>query len=130
MCNLHQHQKENGSLTEDSKRQYTQPMSRKIRAREEKQFDKDYAKKNLFCHTVTFDLQAVSHCPCSNVSQVYYKRKLNCCNLSVYSLGNNAKAICFMWNGLSLMDISGKKVKLLEIKWIQFRKHKPDSIYF
>lgn len=45
-------------------------------AREEKQFDKDYAKKNMLYHTVTFDLQAVLHCECSNVSQVYYNRKL------------------------------------------------------
>ena len=97
VCNLHQQQEENGTLTEDAKRLYAQHISRKIRAREEKQFDKDYSKKNMFYHTVTFDLQAVLHCPCSNVSQVYYKRKLNCYNLSVYSLGN-AKATCFMWN--------------------------------
>ena len=49
---------------------------------------KDYSKKNLFYHTVIFDLQVVLHCPCSNVSQV---------NLSVYSLGN-AEATCFIWN--------------------------------
>jgi len=32
--NLHQHQEENGSFTDDSKRLYTQPMSRKIWASE------------------------------------------------------------------------------------------------
>ena len=87
-CNVHKHQEENRTLTEDSKILYAQPMLRKIRAREEKQFDKDYAKTNLFYHTLTFDLQAVLHCPCSNVSQV---------NLPVYSLGN-AEATCLMWN--------------------------------
>jgi len=83
VCNLHQQQEKNGTLTEDSKRLYTQTMSRKFRAREEKQCDKEYAQKNRFYHTVTFDLQAVLHCSCSNVSQVYEKRKLNCFNLSV-----------------------------------------------
>lgn len=34
--------------------------------------------------------------PCSLVSQVYYKRKLSCYNLSFYSLGD--KGTCFLWN--------------------------------
>ena len=51
------------------------PCHGKFELEKKKQFDKDYAQKNLFYHTVTFDLQAVLHCPCSNVSQVYYKRQ-------------------------------------------------------
>lgn len=97
ICNLYAQKEVDGSLSDEFKQQYQDHINRKIRAREEKQFDKDFAKKNPKYHTVTFDLQSVLQIPCSNVSQVYYKRKLNCYNLSVYSLADT-KATCFMWN--------------------------------
>ena len=96
-CNLYRQREENGTLTNEMIIQYNEHMDRKIKAREEKQFHKDYAKKTLSYHTATFDLQAVLQTPCSNVSQAYYKRKLNSFNLSVYSLGD-ARATCFTWN--------------------------------
>ncbi|KAJ8319696.1 hypothetical protein KUTeg_002739 [Tegillarca granosa] len=70
---------------------------KQLKAREEKTLDKNFAKENATYHAATFDLQSVLHTPCSNVSQVYYKRKLNCYNLSVYSLGDSS-GTCFMWN--------------------------------
>ena len=45
----------------------------------------------------TFDMEAVLPTPCSNVSQVYYKRKLSCYKCSVYSLGDG-KGYCYLWN--------------------------------
>ena len=45
----------------------------------------------------TFDMEAVLPTPCSNVSQVYYKRKLSCYKYSVYSLGDG-KGYCYLLN--------------------------------
>ncbi|MEW8342113.1 MAG: hypothetical protein AB2708_19890 [Candidatus Thiodiazotropha taylori] len=49
----------------------------------------------------TFDmeagLEAVLSAPCSNLSQVYYKRKLSYYNYFVYSLGDG-KGYCYLWN--------------------------------
>jgi hypothetical protein len=42
-------------------------------------------------------MEAVLQVPCSQVSQVYYKRKWCCYNLSVYSL-KDGNASCFLWN--------------------------------
>ena len=58
----------------------------KMRAREEKKKDKEHAKISNDTFVATSDLKAVLHTPCSIVSQIYYIRKLNCYNLSIYSL--------------------------------------------
>ena len=42
-------------------------------------------------------MEAVLPTLCSNVSQVYYKRKLSCYKYSVYSLGDR-KGYCYLWN--------------------------------
>ena len=41
-------------------------------------------------------MEAVLPTLCSNVSQVYYKRKLSCYKYSVYSL--DGKGYCYLWN--------------------------------
>ena len=69
----------------------------KIRARLEKEKDKIKARGSNKIVTATFDMEAVLQTPCSKVSQMYYKRKLNCFNLSVYSLGDG-KAVNYLWN--------------------------------
>ena len=58
----------------------------KMRARKEKKKDKEHAKISNDTFVATFDLQAVLHTPRSIVSQIYYMRKLNCYNLSIYNL--------------------------------------------
>ena len=45
----------------------------------------------------TFDLEAVLYTPCSNVSQLFYKRKLSCYNLSIYDLSTK-DGICYLWD--------------------------------
>lgn len=79
------------------KQKYDLHQSRKIQARESKENDKKRSKADKSYHAATFDLQAILSTPCSLVSQIFYKRKLNCYNLSVYSLGDG-KASCFVWN--------------------------------
>lgn len=93
-CNMYNQSKDNSTeLTE----KYQKHIERKVRARQEKDNDKKYSKENRSYHTAAFDLEAVLPVPCSLVNQAYYKRKLSCYNLSVYSLGD-ARGKCYLWN--------------------------------
>lgn len=75
----------------------------KMRAREQKKKDKDKAKTTKDTFVATFDLQAVLQIPCSLGSQIYYMRKLNCYNLSIYYLGSQ-NATCYSWS-----DVEAKR---------------------
>ena len=46
---------------------------------------------------VTFDLQQVLTAPQLEVISLFYKRKLNCYNLTVYNLAT-AEVKCYMWH--------------------------------
>ena len=70
---------------------------RKCEPEKRKKDDKDLGKMSKETVVATFDLQAVLQTPCSLVSQIYYMRKLNCYNLSVYNLGNK-DATCYLWS--------------------------------
>ncbi|CAC5382510.1 unnamed protein product [Mytilus coruscus] len=87
----------NGTLTPEKKYIYDKHITKKIRARQEKKADKDHAKENLDTMVATFDLQAVLQIPCSLVSQIYYMRKLNSYNLSIYNLASK-HATCYLWS--------------------------------
>lgn len=52
----------------------------------------------------TFDLQSVLQIPCSQVSPLYYSRKLNMFNLTFYSLKPPNDASCFCWT-----EVDGKR---------------------
>jgi len=80
---------ESGKLDNETKNKYQQHQERKVQGRQEKQNDKDKSKNDKTFVAITFDLEAVLSTPCSLVSQAYYKRKLSCYNLSMYSLGDN-----------------------------------------
>ena len=54
----------------------------------EKSSDAEKATNESDLAVITFDLEAVLQTPKSQVSQTYYKRKLNSYNLSMYNLGN------------------------------------------
>ncbi|MCG8048776.1 MAG: hypothetical protein N0E48_24730, partial [Candidatus Thiodiazotropha endolucinida] len=86
-----------GTVTEDVEIPYKEHLLRKEQARIEKEADKQRAKRVKDLFVATFDLQAVLQTPCSNVSQTYYKRKLNSYNLTVYSLADS-KGTCYIWN--------------------------------
>ena len=92
-CHNYNQMEESGNIDNELKENYIEHQKRKIQGREEKQRDKEKAKKDKSYQAVTFDLEAVLPTPCSLVSQVYYKRKLSCYNLSFYSLGD--KGTCF-----------------------------------
>ena len=92
-----------GSITENEKIKYNEHQQMKMRAREEKKKDKEHAKISKDIFKATSDLQAVLQTPCSIVSQIYYMRKLNCYNLSIYNLGSEcyllpmARSRCATW---------------------------------
>jgi hypothetical protein len=96
-CVTYWQAEERDEVTEIMKTEFEEHQKRKTLARGEKDLDKSFAKKKHTYHAATFDLEAVLPVPCSLVSQVYYKRKLSCYNLSVYSLADG-KTTCFMWN--------------------------------
>ena len=72
-------------------------IERKDRAREEKLTDKLISIQDKYVHVTTFDMEAVLSTPCSLVSRLHYKSKLNSYNLSVYSLGSG-QGTCYMWD--------------------------------
>jgi hypothetical protein len=66
-------------------------------ARKSKENDKMFAKSSATHCTACFDLQQVVTLPKANQSCLYYSRKLNNYNLTVYSLGTG-DAHCYLWN--------------------------------
>ena len=94
MCVSYNRATADGSNTEKEKKKYYQHQQMKMRAREQKKKDKDKAKTTKDTFVATFDLQAVLQIPCSLGSQIYYMRKLNCYNLSIYYLGSQ-NATCY-----------------------------------
>ena len=88
--------KRNSSTAEDEDN-FKAHINRKDRAGHEKEKDKQTAKEDNFHFVATFDLEAVLSTPCSTVGQVYYKRKLNCYNLTFFSLADK-KGTCYIWD--------------------------------
>ena len=86
-----------GEATNEDQIEHNAHLERKDDARCQKEQDKQRAVSDPKYHTVTFDLQAVLTTPCSRVSQLYYKRKLQCYNLTVYSLSDK-KVACYLWS--------------------------------
>ncbi|XP_030842966.1 uncharacterized protein LOC105442032 isoform X2 [Strongylocentrotus purpuratus] len=69
----------------------------KIKAREEKEKDKQRASKDDSFQSFTFDLQQVLSTPSCNASLLFYKRKLSTYNLTLYNQGNG-DGHCFLWS--------------------------------
>lgn len=89
-CDKH----ENGILGENL---YLEHIKRKDAAQQEKQKDKERAKADATKHMCTFDLEQVLSTPSTSTNTIYYKRKLNVYNLSVYSCGTGS-GTCMLWN--------------------------------
>ena len=97
MCTKYDIQREAGEVDSKLQREYDEHLKRKDAARESKEADQKKANKESTYHTATFDLEVARTTPCTLVNQLYYKRKLNVHNLSVYSLGNQ-RDVCYLWN--------------------------------
>lgn len=67
--------------------EYDAHQLRKTQAREHKENDKKRAKEGESYKAVTFDLEHVLTTPWSNVSSLFYSRKLSTYSLTVYDDG-------------------------------------------
>lgn len=81
------------------KNEYDSHQLRKTQAREQKENDKKKAKKNESYKAVTFDLEQVLTTPWSNVSSLFYSRKLSTYNLTVYELDSKDVKCYVAWGG-------------------------------
>ena len=97
LCINYYRNKDQDTLTKEMKDEYEKHQSRKITAREEKKKDKEMAISSPELFVGTLDLQAVLQTPCSLVNQLYYMRKLNCYNLSIYNLAST-HVTCYLWS--------------------------------
>lgn len=83
---------------------YKSHIKRKQDCNEEKERDKERALKDPHFTSITFDLQAVLQIPTSNVSLLYYSRKMIVYNLALYEFALPNNGYCFTWS-----EINGKK---------------------
>lgn len=77
--------------------EYNNHVQRKEQARSEKAADKERAMSDRRWHVVTADLQSVLSTPCSNVSSMYYARKLSVYNFTLYDQASH-DGYCMLWN--------------------------------
>ncbi|KAL4713228.1 hypothetical protein ACJJTC_013158 [Scirpophaga incertulas] len=85
-------------------KEYTEHIQRKHKCNAEKEKDKERANNDCNFISVSFDLQAILQIPHSNVSLLYYSRKLCVYNLTIYEAGLPNNAYCFLWS-----ELNGKK---------------------
>lgn len=68
---------------------------------QKKKRDKDRAIQEENFLSVTFDLQSVLQIPCSEVSPMYYSRKICVYNFTIYESAPPNNAFCFCWSELN-----------------------------
>jgi len=65
-CTVYFQAEEKGCVSDEMKEKHNDHIKRKLKAREEKEFDNKFATTHSNYHTATFDLEAVLLIPCSN----------------------------------------------------------------
>lgn len=114
----------NNATAQDEKmiKDYEAHIQRKEEAYRAKDSDKLRAKKDKSFLTATFDLQSVLQVPSSDVSPMYYSRKLCVYNLCVYENVEPNKAFCFLWS-----EVNGRRgsceIGSALFKWIKQIPH-------
>ena len=83
--------------SEQEKQDFEAHQERKRDIRASKAADKERAQQDPTFVTCTFDLEKVLQAPSGLVGPLYYKRKLNCYNLCIYSMADK-KGHCYFWN--------------------------------
>ena len=79
------------------KTQYEEHLNNKSLVRKIKQTDKIKAKTDPSLVSACFDLQEVLLTPKSFENSMYYKRRLNTFNFSIYNMANK-DGFCYIWN--------------------------------
>lgn len=83
------------------KSSYDDHKQREMDANNSKKDDKERATNEVQFKTVTFDLQSVLQIPSSEVSPLYYSRKLSAYNLTIYEGAPPNNAYCFTWTEIN-----------------------------
>lgn len=78
-------------------KEYKEHIQRRDNANNEKACDKERACSDSEFVCATFDLQSVLQIPSGDVSQLYYSRKLNAYNATIYESAPPNHAKCFCW---------------------------------
>lgn len=79
--------------------EYGKHLKRKVDAQQRKRSDKEEATRDSSFVTATFDLQSVLQLPSSDVSTMYYKRKICVYNFTIYE-ANSGMGHCYIWTEL------------------------------
>lgn len=95
---------ENASELAVLQQKYDEHMSLKEQSRNAKELDKVRANEDNSFNSITIDLQKVLHLPTSNVSLLYYLRKLNVYNATIYEARSPNDGFCYLWS-----EVDGKK---------------------
>ena len=89
---------------ENMKGKYDAHITRKTESQSAKAADKTMAAEDHTKVVITFDLQSVLQIPSSDVSPLYYSRKLCMYNLTVHNAVQPHQAFCYCWT-----EIDGKR---------------------
>lgn len=101
-CTIYQNAPPEVKLTLEEN--YQQHQLRKTESMAAKNADKQRSGIDKSYKSVTFDLQKVLQIPSSEVSLMYYLRKLNMYNLTIYESSLPNDAFCYVWT-----EINGKR---------------------
>lgn len=96
-CCLCESYKNTNDPDEGLKSKYKLHIQQKELSRLEKNNDIKAARESQNILVACYDLQAVLQAPCGDISVLYYKRKLNCYNFTVYNT-TNKHGLCYFWN--------------------------------
>lgn len=91
----------NSKEKERFKETYSKHQMRKRDCYATKEADKERATNEQNFTSLTFDLQSVLQIPCSDVSPMYYSRKICVYNLTIYESAPPNEAFCFCWTELN-----------------------------
>lgn len=112
LCEEVKMQTQNNLLTEEKKLIYDKHLQDKVACREEKKKDRETGATFL-----VFDLQNVLSCPHAEISNFYYKSKLNVYNLTAV-LSSTKQVYCSLWHeglmGRTGNDLASALIKILE----------------
>lgn len=102
----------NDTLIEEKRLKFEKHLQDKVACREEKKKDRDTSTTFL-----VFDMQNVITCPHAEVSNFYYKSKLNVYNLTAI-LSSTKQVYCALWHeglmGRSGNDLASALIKILD----------------
>lgn len=109
---------ENSPDLEIWKNKYEEHIKLRDQSQKAKENDKDRADSDENFNSITIDLQKVLNMPSSSVSLLYYLRKLNVYNATIYEAKSPNDGFCYLWTELEGRKGSDEVATALYL-WIQ-----------